>query len=244
MSRQLRRPREVRGPGQLAHPTQHGDPRRKPLRRHALHLLQPDLRVAERDRLLHEEGRRDLLGGALEPALLGDAPPPTPRRSSSLSMPPARSWDLRVSDGFRFEGPLPARRDRLRDQDARGDPDRRSTCRRETVCARPTSSSAAATASISPSSGSRRPPDGRRRNDRDREDRADRGRIRPGRSRQSGSASRGKKLTDDLIEEAASAAYRPAKPLDNTDLTNAYRKKMAKLYVARALRELKSAGES
>jgi 4-hydroxybenzoyl-CoA reductase subunit beta len=49
----------------------------------------------------------------------------------------------------------------------------------------------------------------------------------------------GKKLTDDLIEEAATVAYRPAKPLDNTDLTYAYRKKMAKLYVARALRELR-----
>jgi 4-hydroxybenzoyl-CoA reductase subunit beta len=48
----------------------------------------------------------------------------------------------------------------------------------------------------------------------------------------------GKKLTEDLIEEAASIAYRPAKPLDNTDLTNAYRKKMARVYVARALREL------
>jgi len=49
----------------------------------------------------------------------------------------------------------------------------------------------------------------------------------------------GKKLTDDLIEEAAALAYRPAKPLDNTDLTYPYRKKMAKVYVARALRELR-----
>jgi len=50
----------------------------------------------------------------------------------------------------------------------------------------------------------------------------------------------GKKLTDDLIEEAAALAYRPAKPLDNTDLSYPYRKKMAKVYVARALRELRS----
>jgi len=49
----------------------------------------------------------------------------------------------------------------------------------------------------------------------------------------------GKKLTDDLIEEAAALAYRPAKPLDNTDLSYPYRKKMAKVYVARALRELR-----
>jgi 4-hydroxybenzoyl-CoA reductase subunit beta len=48
----------------------------------------------------------------------------------------------------------------------------------------------------------------------------------------------GKKLTEELVEEAASLAYRPAKPLDNTDLSNPYRKKMARVYVARALREL------
>ena len=51
----------------------------------------------------------------------------------------------------------------------------------------------------------------------------------------------GKKLTDDLIDEAAALAYRPAKPLDNTDLPHAYRKKMARVYVARALRELRGA---
>jgi len=52
----------------------------------------------------------------------------------------------------------------------------------------------------------------------------------------------GKKLTEDVIEEAASLAYRPARPLDNTDLTHAYRKKMARVYVARALSELERAG--
>jgi 4-hydroxybenzoyl-CoA reductase subunit beta len=50
----------------------------------------------------------------------------------------------------------------------------------------------------------------------------------------------GKKLTDDVIEEASALAYRPAKPLDNTDLTYPYRKKMAKVEVARALRELRT----
>ena len=48
----------------------------------------------------------------------------------------------------------------------------------------------------------------------------------------------GHKLTDELIREAAAAAYRPAKPLDNTDLTHAYRKKMARVFVARTLAEL------
>jgi CO/xanthine dehydrogenase FAD-binding subunit len=46
------------------------------------------------------------------------------------------------------------------------------------------------------------------------------------------------KLTDDLIEAAAEAAYKPAKPLDNADMALSYRKKMVRVYVARALREV------
>src|SRR6266550_986870 len=50
---------------------QHGHPGRQPLPRHALQLLRPDVRVAQGDRLLHEEGRAHLLGGAVFAALLG-----------------------------------------------------------------------------------------------------------------------------------------------------------------------------
>ena len=48
----------------------------------------------------------------------------------------------------------------------------------------------------------------------------------------------GHRLTEELIGEVAATAYRPAHPLDNTDLTHAYRKKMARVFVARALEEL------
>jgi 4-hydroxybenzoyl-CoA reductase subunit beta len=48
----------------------------------------------------------------------------------------------------------------------------------------------------------------------------------------------GQKLTADLIGAAAEAAWGAARPLDNTDLTNSYRKKMARVYVARALAAL------
>jgi 4-hydroxybenzoyl-CoA reductase subunit beta len=48
----------------------------------------------------------------------------------------------------------------------------------------------------------------------------------------------GERLTPELIDRVADAAYRPAKPLDNTDLTHPYRKKMTRVYVARALRRL------
>ncbi len=48
----------------------------------------------------------------------------------------------------------------------------------------------------------------------------------------------GKKLTEETIQEAARAAYSPAKPLDNTDFAMSWRKEMARIYVAGALREL------
>lgn len=49
---------------------------------------------------------------------------------------------------------------------------------------------------------------------------------------------RGQRLTPDLIARVAQVAFQPAKPLDNADLTIGYRKKMARVYVERALREL------
>jgi len=48
----------------------------------------------------------------------------------------------------------------------------------------------------------------------------------------------GQRLTPEVIDTAAQAAFRPAKPLDNTDLTLAYRKKMARVHVTRVLRQL------
>lgn len=48
----------------------------------------------------------------------------------------------------------------------------------------------------------------------------------------------GQRLTPDLIEAAAELASGPAKPLDNTDLTHGYRKRMTRAFVARALREV------
>jgi 4-hydroxybenzoyl-CoA reductase subunit beta len=49
---------------------------------------------------------------------------------------------------------------------------------------------------------------------------------------------RGQRLTAELIERAAELASKPSKPLDNTDLTHPYRKKMTRVFVARALRSL------
>lgn len=48
----------------------------------------------------------------------------------------------------------------------------------------------------------------------------------------------GQKLNNELIEEAAKLASKSARPLDNTDMAYAYRKQMARVYVARALREV------
>ena len=48
----------------------------------------------------------------------------------------------------------------------------------------------------------------------------------------------GERLTPEVITRAAAAAAGPSKPLDNTDLVYHYRKRMTRVYVARALREL------
>jgi CO/xanthine dehydrogenase FAD-binding subunit len=49
---------------------------------------------------------------------------------------------------------------------------------------------------------------------------------------------KGKRLDRETIEMAAGIAYKPAKPLDNADLAYAWRKRMARVEVARALRGL------
>ena len=48
----------------------------------------------------------------------------------------------------------------------------------------------------------------------------------------------GERLTPELIDRVADRAARPSKPLDNTDLTHPYRKKVARVFVARALARL------
>jgi len=50
----------------------------------------------------------------------------------------------------------------------------------------------------------------------------------------------GQPLTPEVVEAAAQAAAKPAKPLDNTDLLLSYRKKMVPVYVARAVRQAAS----
>lgn len=52
-------------------------------------------------------------------------------------------------------------------------------------------------------------------------------------------AVRGRQLTDEVLDAAARAAARPAKPLDNTDFTIGWRKDMVPVYVRRALAALK-----
>ena len=48
----------------------------------------------------------------------------------------------------------------------------------------------------------------------------------------------GKRLTDDVIEEAGRLASKPVRPQDNTDLGSRYRKWMTSVYVGRALHDL------
>ena len=54
-----------------------------------------------------------------------------------------------------------------------------------------------------------------------------------------GDALRGAQLDDEHIAAAAEAAYQPAKPMDNTDFDLSWRKQMTRVYVTRALIELR-----
>ncbi|MDH3198320.1 MAG: FAD binding domain-containing protein, partial [Candidatus Krumholzibacteria bacterium] len=54
-----------------------------------------------------------------------------------------------------------------------------------------------------------------------------------------GQALIGTALADDAIAAAAEAAYKPAKPMDNTDFELSWRKQMTRVYVTRALEELR-----
>ncbi|HET9293713.1 MAG TPA: FAD binding domain-containing protein [Gemmatimonadales bacterium] len=49
----------------------------------------------------------------------------------------------------------------------------------------------------------------------------------------------GQPLSDEVIDRAATAAARPAKPLDNTDFTIGWRKDMVPVFVRRALEDLR-----
>ena len=57
---------------------------------------------------------------------------------------------------------------------------------------------------------------------------------------EAGAALKGTALADDAIAAAAEAAYRPSKPMDNTDFDLSWRKQMTQVYVKRALEELRS----
>jgi 4-hydroxybenzoyl-CoA reductase subunit beta len=48
---------------------------------------------------------------------------------------------------------------------------------------------------------------------------------------------RGARPTEGLIAEVAEAADKPSRPLDNTDLSHYWRKRMSKVYIERALRD-------
>jgi 4-hydroxybenzoyl-CoA reductase subunit beta len=60
----------------------------------------------------------------------------------------------------------------------------------------------------------------------------------PREATKAGAALAGQRLTPETIDAAADIAAGPAKPLDNTDFTHPYRKKMTRVFVARALRRI------
>jgi 4-hydroxybenzoyl-CoA reductase subunit beta len=57
---------------------------------------------------------------------------------------------------------------------------------------------------------------------------------------EAGAALQGSPLSAESIAAAAEAAYRPSKPMDNTDFDLSWRKQMTRVYVKRALDELRA----
>src|SRR5216117_1433659 len=57
---------------------------------------------------------------------------------------------------------------------------------------------------------------------------------------EAGAALIGAPLSEESIAAAAEAAYRPSKPMDNTDFDLSWRKQMTRVYVKRALDELRA----
>ncbi len=57
---------------------------------------------------------------------------------------------------------------------------------------------------------------------------------------EAGAALVGAALSDESIAAAAEAAYRPSKPMDNTDFDLSWRKQMTRVYVTRAIQELRT----
>ena len=57
---------------------------------------------------------------------------------------------------------------------------------------------------------------------------------------EAGTALIGKPISEETIAEAAEAAYRPSKPMDNTDFDLSWRKQMTRVYVTRAIEELRT----
>jgi 4-hydroxybenzoyl-CoA reductase subunit beta len=56
---------------------------------------------------------------------------------------------------------------------------------------------------------------------------------------EAGAALRGTSLQDEAIAAAAQAAFQPSKPMDNTDFDLSWRKQMTRVWVTRALEELR-----
>ena len=57
---------------------------------------------------------------------------------------------------------------------------------------------------------------------------------------EAGAALVGSALEDEAVARAADAAFRPSKPMDNTDFDLSWRKQMTRVYVKRAIEELRS----
>ena len=220
-----------------AAPAQHGNTRRQSVPRHPLQLLRPDLRMAEGDRLLHEEGRRHVLGRAVEPRLSGglvdrhgaDARWRSARASRSERQ---RRRAYRVADLYRNDGIdyLTRRPDEILTAVHLPRRDRLAQHLLEAAAPRLVRLSGASAA------GARKSPltDGRGR-----ASRARRRLVAAGEAATRGRA-RSRAHADGRDDRGGRGARRAlAKPMDNTDFSLVWRKRMVREFVTYALREVR-----
>ena len=217
---------------------QHGDDRRQSLPRHALHLLRPDRGLAARDRLLHEEGRPDVLGGDVEPALprrlvhRHGARAALARRRGAPRLSQRRAHDRRQRS-LRQRRHALSHAETGRDSHRGAHPESPGVAQHVLEAATPrivrlSSGGGCGRRVVRAGRPSRGYPSGPGR----------RG-LRPLRASKAEALVRGVRLTESAIAAAADAAYEIAKPMDNTDFELVWRKKMIRALVTYALRELR-----
>ena len=195
--------------------------------------------MAEGDRLLHEERRRHVLGRALEPPLPGRIVDRHGAHARGARRRGHAAERARRAGGSRRRS-VSQRWHRLHHSAAGRAPDVRAPARRRPAGAAPTGNCGGAVRSTFRSF-QRRLRSESRATGRSTPRASCSARLHPVRSKppRRPQSLVGGALADEQIEAAAELAARPARPMDNTDFSLIWRKRMVREFVTYALREVR-----